>query len=1040
MAGINFSVRKPFRTSGGAVSNARGWTYKYKPRSTVVRDIYGGLTLPPDLVLKSQEHIRAQIRARISEYVTHATDPETGVLRNETLVKVSTKIYFQLLQSLGPKVCKRMGLSPNRIMKVFQDRGLVSDVTLSQKIAGYANKVKILQLKNQLMQSLASADELKKVYEVICDTIIKLKIASGAAVYRVRKAGKGTGYVLKCVMRKMGENIISRYFEYKEPKGEKAQIVYVHEVLKKEIDVLDSPFRQDNIQKQDRMKSWHIVNRREWLEWGMTGDILIKISEALTNKGIDALITLAGSNQSAQDLARDLIEMEKNERYLVDEQIDARGAEILKAHLSAVKKGSEDEEAILKKTYDAVIEGIKGIRREVSAEVFSAAETIALKWANENKNRDYSSLFTQVVFEHTVRHYIEALQDIENDLKQLRGKDPKCTFEDIKENFYYVVVDTEYAPIALVLANNQGDIGQGKREKRPGMFNDEAQKADAIDFYSQINPILALTLLHREAAEQLALSKNNLEKALKTEKLDAEHQRQLFNLSTILMGTDESNLEKTLNQAVVIIRDLLKTNGESIFSTILKEAGERMEIVATATTVKADDKDKEKIMSAGGTINKGRIVSWVIKNAKTVFVFGGKAFIGGEKHSKEDISRKKAEFLAKLAKIEIEIGKCADENEKKKLIEEQNNILMNIAFYEKLESIIDDPTESLMCAPIILSGQVWIQNLRGVAMNEKAMNTLMTALDIESATIRATLLTRELKSRTEELNSQNVKLQETIKEKDQLFEQAQSLNNRLIEANKRSEEIRRIDGLTGLMRRETAFEALPGVIESAMKNKIDMAVMVIDIDWFKKKVNDLYGHTIGDVVLAAVARALKEQIGANGEIARYGGEEFLSWMPLYSKALANERWGKILKHIENMDIDIGEGRHIRVTLSVGIVSLKEDYFPDEKNALTRLIERSDEAMYAAKAAGRNRRYMYNKDVADGLVKNRAEIKEKDEKQRRAEETEALKMRKLTEAQKILNELSEVLNTPENGVFDIEKAKKLRDAAASLIAEAESLQV
>ena len=143
------------------------------------------------------------------------------------------------------------------------------------------------------------------------------------------------------------------------------------------------------------------------------------------------------------------------------------------------------------------------------------------------------------------------------------------------------------------------------------------------------------------------------------------------------------------------------------------------------------------------------------------------------------------------------------------------------------------------------------------------------------------------------------------------------------------------DYLTNLLNRQGLEEWY-----ATFKNLGEQATMMIDIDHFKH-VNDSFGHDVGDLVLASVAREIKSI--ADTRVCRWGGEEFVIWFPDSEKMCDPE---KIRAGIENMDITIpGSTKVLHVTVSVGVAK--------GTGNLGALIKAADEAMLLAKSNGRN---------------------------------------------------------------------------------------
>ena len=124
------------------------------------------------------------------------------------------------------------------------------------------------------------------------------------------------------------------------------------------------------------------------------------------------------------------------------------------------------------------------------------------------------------------------------------------------------------------------------------------------------------------------------------------------------------------------------------------------------------------------------------------------------------------------------------------------------------------------------------------------------------------------------------------------------------------------------------------------------ALILMDIDNFKK-INDTFGHTAGDRVLTNVARALSKQIRSDDMVTRYGGEEFAVILGSATLRGAKKCARKLVKMIDKLAFLSEDGVEIPVTISAGIAMLKQEDTPES------LIRRADEALYAAKANGKN---------------------------------------------------------------------------------------
>jgi len=155
------------------------------------------------------------------------------------------------------------------------------------------------------------------------------------------------------------------------------------------------------------------------------------------------------------------------------------------------------------------------------------------------------------------------------------------------------------------------------------------------------------------------------------------------------------------------------------------------------------------------------------------------------------------------------------------------------------------------------------------------------------------------------------------------------------------------DPLTGLYNRRGLFEVGKREIERFHRYNSPLSVILLDIDHFKR-VNDQYSHAIGDQVLVAVVEMCRRNIRAVDSFGRYGGEEFALLLPETDINAAQQLAQRLCVSIAGMPIHTALGP-ISVTVSIGVTCINR-----ETHNLDMLINRADDAMYAAKRAGRNR--------------------------------------------------------------------------------------
>jgi diguanylate cyclase (GGDEF)-like protein len=169
--------------------------------------------------------------------------------------------------------------------------------------------------------------------------------------------------------------------------------------------------------------------------------------------------------------------------------------------------------------------------------------------------------------------------------------------------------------------------------------------------------------------------------------------------------------------------------------------------------------------------------------------------------------------------------------------------------------------------------------------------------------------------------------------------------------NQHLEQLALQDSLTGLANRRRLDSALRDEFSRAMRNENSLALVMIDVDYFKQY-NDIYGHLAGDECLRQISEIVKTSKNRPGDLAtRYGGEELAVLLPDTNLAGAMAVAEKIRLAIYNLHIEHAYAPAGVVTVSAGVdafVPVRDDNTPFE------LVQAADKALYAAKSAGRNR--------------------------------------------------------------------------------------
>lgn len=156
------------------------------------------------------------------------------------------------------------------------------------------------------------------------------------------------------------------------------------------------------------------------------------------------------------------------------------------------------------------------------------------------------------------------------------------------------------------------------------------------------------------------------------------------------------------------------------------------------------------------------------------------------------------------------------------------------------------------------------------------------------------------------------------------------------------------DALTNLYNRNTGFEIANNIYIQAIKNKVFITAMMIDVDSFKS-INDNYGHVAGDLILKNVSQRLQNHLNKKGIVMRYGGEEFLAILSNLSAEEVYSLAETIRLTICNMAIYISEDSFIQITTSIGFYTTM-----DTCCSLDEIINQADRALYRCKNTGRNR--------------------------------------------------------------------------------------
>lgn len=156
----------------------------------------------------------------------------------------------------------------------------------------------------------------------------------------------------------------------------------------------------------------------------------------------------------------------------------------------------------------------------------------------------------------------------------------------------------------------------------------------------------------------------------------------------------------------------------------------------------------------------------------------------------------------------------------------------------------------------------------------------------------------------------------------------------------------RIDALTGIANRNTLFEHGEKMVANFTEQPEELSILLLDLDHFKK-INDNFGHHVGDEVLIVVSGLLKETMRSRDMLSRFGGEEFVALLPFADSNKAKAIAMRINDKIAQYDFS-SLVLQTRVTFSVGVATMT-----DKQMSFDDLLHNADLAMYQAKEQGRN---------------------------------------------------------------------------------------
>ena len=177
----------------------------------------------------------------------------------------------------------------------------------------------------------------------------------------------------------------------------------------------------------------------------------------------------------------------------------------------------------------------------------------------------------------------------------------------------------------------------------------------------------------------------------------------------------------------------------------------------------------------------------------------------------------------------------------------------------------------------------------------------------------------------------------------------------------RYQKLSTIDELTGLHNRRYFFAEGESMLARAIRYDLPISLLLIDVDYFKR-INDSWGHSVGDQVLKMIANVLREEIRTGDMVARLGGEEFVLLLSNTGAAGADLLAKRVQERISLLNFEGEAGEDLTLTISIGMTDLDVTDGTNLSDAIYLLYKQADSAMYACKRQGRNRRLFYTPDM------------------------------------------------------------------------------
>ncbi|MDX9813184.1 MAG: YfiR/HmsC family protein [Sulfurimonas sp.] len=366
-------------------------------------------------------------------------------------------------------------------------------------------------------------------------------------------------------------------------------------------------------------------------------------------------------------------------------------------------------------------------------------------------------------------------------------------------------------------------------------------------------------------------------------------------------------------------------------------------------------------------INKANIINQDLSVSPDMILLGGTEIdVAKLYQSSQDELKEQKEFAQKLS-LEIE-RKNLELNEKLKQVEEQKAIIqrqvadisVQTGKIAEQERVLKEQTDSLEVQKAELQTiyaeiESQKQNLEAaqvdINIKEQEVARLVELQKQNEDSFKETKkILDELNIKIDEQRSNLVGLSDTVDAQKNiifmfiaLFIIILILGYLALKQQRKLKTLAEVDTLSGLYNRRYIHAKMESEIDRYKRYSTPFSVVLLDIDHFKK-INDGFGHDVGDMVIQKISAILKEGVRKTDIVARWGGEEFLIVASNTALKGGVDLAESIRKKVEEFDFEFGH----KVTISLGVASIQEKQNQDE------IVKKADEALYEAKENGRNR--------------------------------------------------------------------------------------